>query len=287
MIPALISDDENQRLLDIQLAGLAEQDYDGEFEVIIADNGSRKSFPVHILDHPLRDELKIRWIDASAKKGASFARNVGAEHAAGEILLFCDHDDRVHPTWARRLIEFLDEGYDLVCSAVEGRTLNAEHPRTVAEIPDPTEFQPAGVFAPVIIGGSTACRADVYRKVGGMDVTYPANEDVAFGWTVHNAGYRTGFLPEALLAYRYRPGFRAGYRQGCGRGVGLARLNADFPRSGMPEIRLPEVLWRICRLAVARGLVAEERGLLLGLGVGQICGGLRHRTLGWRSYRKN
>ncbi|QIS14654.1 glycosyltransferase family 2 protein [Nocardia arthritidis] len=281
VIPVFISDAEGLGFLDVQLGAIAEQDYVGPLEVVVADNGSPTFVRRHILEHPLREKLDLKWVDASAHKGAAFARNIGADHAEGEILLFCDHDDKAYPNWARRLVEFLEEGYDLVCSAVEGKSLNADNPRGVADVPAPDKFQPAGVFAPIIIAGSTACRAEVYRKLGGMDVTYPANEDVEFGWRVHNAGYRTGFLPEALLAYRYRPGFKPGYRQGRSRGIGLARLNAEYPGNGMPEIRLPELLVRICGLAVARGLVSEERGLLLGIAVGQLRGGARYHTLRW------
>lgn len=199
----------------------------------------------------------------------------------GEVLLFCDHDDRVYPNWVSRMVEFLDAGYDLTCSAIEGDSLNVKHPRRVANIPAPDKFQPPGVYAPVIIGTSMACRAEVYRKLGGQDVSYAANEDLEFGWRAHREGYRLGYLAEALVAYRYRAGFRPGYRQGRSRGIGLARLHAEFPKNGLPEIHLPEVLLRMIRLPFTRGLAAEERGLMIGLAVGQFRGGFRYRTMHW------
>ncbi|WP_345789768.1 glycosyltransferase family 2 protein [Nocardia panacis] len=279
VIPVLISSVDGRDLLDVQLEALAAQDHIGPIEVIIADNGSPEFLRQYINGHRLRDRLKLKWVYAAQHPGAAHARNVGAAAATGEILLFCDHDDRAYPSWVRRLVEFLDEGYDLVCSAVEGRTLNVDNPRAVAEVPPPERFQPEGVFAPVLVTTSLAVRADIYRKLDGMDITYAANEDVEFGWRAHVAGYRTGFLPEALMAYRYRPGFAPGFRQGRSRGIGLARLNANFPDNGLPEIRLRELLVRMGSIATARGLVDEERGLLLGLAVGQLRGGFRHRTL--------
>ncbi|WP_433657060.1 glycosyltransferase [Nocardia sp. CA-128927] len=281
VIPTYIGTAEGRDLLDVQLDALTRQDYLGEFDVVIADNGSPVDVQAHIASHPLRDRLKVHYVDASDTSGAAFARNVGAAHATGEVLLFCDHDDRAYPNWVSRMVEFLDEGYDLTCSAVEGDSLNADNPRHVANIPAPDQFQPAGVYAPVIIGTSMACRAEVYRKLGGQDVTFAANEDLEFGWRAHREGYRLGYLAEALVAYRYRRGFRPGYRQGRSRGIGLARLNAEFPKNGLPEIHLPEVLLRMIRLPFTRGLVAEERGLMIGLAVGQFRGGLRHRTMHW------
>ncbi|WP_378732642.1 glycosyltransferase [Nocardia brasiliensis] len=281
VIPTYIGTAEGRDLLDVQLDALTRQDYSGEFDVVIADNGSPIEVKSHIENHPLRDRLTLHYVDASGTSGAAFARNVGADNATGEILLFCDHDDRVYPHWISRMVAFLDEGYDLICSAVEGDSLNADNPRHVANIPAPDKFQPVGVYAPVIVGTSMACRAEVYRKLGGQDVSYAANEDLEFGWRAHREGYRLGYLAEALVAYRYRQGFRPGYRQGRSRGIGLARLNAEFPNNGLPEIHLPEVLLRMIRLPFARGLVGEERGLMIGLAVGQFRGGLRHRTLHW------
>ncbi|WP_280235445.1 glycosyltransferase [Nocardia cyriacigeorgica] len=282
VIPAYITGDAGLAQLDEQLAALAAQDHDGEFEVIVVDNHNLTGLAGHLEAHAHRARLNLRYVAAAEIPSAAYARNAGAEQAAGELLLFCDHDDRVHPDWMRRMVEFLDEGYDLICSAVEGASLNAQHRRGIAEIPAPENFQPVGVFAPVIVGTSMGCRAAVYRKLGGMDVTYPANEDLAFGWHAHREGFRTGYLSEALVAYRYRRGFLPGFRQGRARGIGLARLEAEFPENGLPLIRLPEVSVRILRLAFTLGLTGEERGLLMGVAVGQLGGGLRYRTLRWR-----
>lgn len=282
VIPTYIDTGTGVNFLDIQLGALGRQDYGERFEVIVADNGSPVALSEHLAGHPLRERLGLRYLHAAEIRGAAFARNRGAEVASGEILLFCDHDDRVYPDWISRLVEFLETGYDLVSCALEGRSLNPGGLRVAADIPEPDAFQPVGVLAPVVVGASMACRAAVYRKVGGLDVTYPANEDVEFGFRVHRAGYRVGYLAAALVAYRYRHGFRPALRQGYPRGLGLARLHADFPGYGLPEIRLPVVLKELWSVTLARGVAAEERGLLLGLLAGQLRGGLRHRTLRMR-----
>ncbi|MBF6329282.1 glycosyltransferase [Nocardia transvalensis] len=282
VIPTYLREPSGLALLDVQLAALAEQTCAGEFEVIVADNGSTIDLGTHLSTHPLRERLRLRHIPAPGPRGAAYARNVGAGAASGEFVLFCDHDDRVYPQWVARLTDFLGEGYDVVGSAVEGHTLNADNPRSAADIPAPEQFQAPGVFAPQIVGCSMGARAEVLRKLGGLEVTYAANEDVEFGWRAYREGYRVGFLPEALVAYRYRRGFRAGYRQGRPRGIGLARLHADFPGNGLPEIRLPLLLVTFLILAVNPRLAGEERGLLLGITAGQLRGGLRYGTLRWR-----
>ncbi|MFI5781092.1 glycosyltransferase [Nocardia sp. NPDC051570] len=282
VIPAHVHTAAGVAYLDEQLHALADQDYPGPMEVIVADNGSPIDLRTHLARSPLRARLDLRYADASATRGASHARNAGADQATGEILLFCDHDDRVYPDWASSLIAFLDNGYDIVSSAVEGSTLNTANPRKAAEIPAPDQFQPQGVVAPTLVGCSMACRTEAYRALGGLDITYAANEDVEFGWRASLSGYRVGYLPTALVAYRYRTEFRAGYRQGRARGIGLARLHAEFPGNGLPAIRFPLLLLTLAVLTINPCLVREERGLLMGITVGQLTGGLRHRTLLWR-----
>ncbi|MCM6773806.1 glycosyltransferase [Nocardia sp. CDC159] len=277
VIPTHLANPADLALLDVQLAALAAQTFDGPFEVLVADNNSAVDLRSHVAAHPLRARLSLRYVDAGGPRGAAHARNAGAAVATGEILLFCDHDDRVYPQWAARLVEFLEQDLDVVGSAVEGRSLN--RPRAVADVPPPERFQAPGLFAPQIVGGSMGVRAQVYRKLGGLDVGYAANEDVEFGWRAHREGYRVGFLPEALVAYRYRHGFRAGYRQGRPRGRTLARLQGEYPDSGMPPIRLPLLLLTLVVVGGNPRLTGEERGLLLGITVGQLRGGLRYRTL--------
>ncbi|KZM70201.1 hypothetical protein AWN90_06540 [Nocardia terpenica] len=281
VVPAYLRGRAGLELLDVQLAALAEQRDAPEFEVLVADNDSPVDVRAHLAEHPLRESLRLRHIEATAVRGASYARNAGAASATGEYVLFCDHDDRVYPEWIARLVGFLGEGYDVVGSAVEGRTLNAANPRGAVELPAPENFQSPGVFAPQIVGCSMGVRAAVYRKLGGLDTSYAANEDIEFGWRAHREGYRVGFLPEALVAYRYRRGLRAGYRQGRPRGVGLARLHAEFPGNGLPEPRLPLLLLSLAAVSANLRLTGEERGLLLGITMGQLLGGMRYRTLHW------
>ena len=273
VIPAHITSVESLRLLDGQLDAVAGQDYSGQFEVLVVDNGSPVRVREHIARHPLATRLSLRCLDAAQRRGAAYARNCGAEAASGEILLFCDHDDVVHSDWLSSLVEFLDTGYDLVGSAVEEHSLNRDNPRTMVEVPAPESFQPPGVRVPVVVSSSMACRADMYRAVGGMDETYSANEDVEFGWRADRQGYSVGYLPAALVGYRHRRGFRPALRQGWARGIGLARLHAEYPGNGLPEARLSTTVRDLVALAVARRATRAERGLMLGVLVGQLLGG--------------
>jgi glycosyltransferase involved in cell wall biosynthesis len=58
-----------------QLNALSSQDYDGAFEVVVADNGSTDGLAHFITNHPSTDTLSLRLVDASAGRGGGYARN--------------------------------------------------------------------------------------------------------------------------------------------------------------------------------------------------------------------
>lgn len=274
-VSVIIPTRNRRHFLDVQLVALAQQIYDGELEVVIADNGSTDGTPEHIVGHPLRDRLNMRWVDASEQQGVSYARNIGAEHASGDLLLFCDDDDRVHENWISSLIEFLDTGYDVVGSGVELHTMNPDRqlqPQQPQQAPQPS-------YAPALSGCSLACRAPVYRKLDGMDPTWESNEDVHFGWRAHRDGFRVGFLPDALVGYRLRTGFKECFGQGRSRAIGLERLKVEFPEHGLDSVRFFWTVVGVSLYAIDPRRTGAERGALLGVAVGSLLGGLRYRTL--------
>ncbi|WP_415974023.1 glycosyltransferase [Rhodococcus sp. 077-4] len=265
-------------LLNVQVAALASQDYDGRFEIVIVDNNSTDQSVDRL--EGVNITAPIRIVRAHDGVGPAYARNRGADAAKGELLLFCDADDEVHHDWVRKMVEFQRAGaYDIVTSAVEGRSLNPTGHRKIAEIAPPEKFQSPKFFAPIVVGCSFGCTAAAYRALGGIDETYRANEEVEFGWRAVHSGYRVGYLPEALVAYRYRVGFRAGFEQGTSRGSSFARLAHAFPKSGLPTQSVTRLVRELLWLGVTRGATAEERGLLIGIALGRLRGGITYRTL--------
>src|SRR5215204_6439039 len=76
--------------LPAQLAALAGQRYEGELEVLVSDNGSTDG----TLDvvRGWQDRLPVRVVDASDRRGAGHARNVGAAAASMDLIAYCDAD---------------------------------------------------------------------------------------------------------------------------------------------------------------------------------------------------
>ncbi len=82
-----------------QLDALGRQSFTGDWELIVADNGSTDSTIRVVKQHPLGEKISVSVVDASENKGINFARNAGTLAAKGELILFCDSDDVVTSEW--------------------------------------------------------------------------------------------------------------------------------------------------------------------------------------------
>ena len=88
-----------------QLLALSTQEVPVEWEVMVADNGSDGRDPrLASSTGPERDP-RFRLVDASARRGAAAARNLGVRSARGGLLAFCDADDVVRPGWVASMCD--------------------------------------------------------------------------------------------------------------------------------------------------------------------------------------
>src|SRR6185436_4446014 len=80
------------------LMALAAQSWEGEWEVLVADNGSTDGSR-QVVERFRERVPGLRVLDASDRPGQGHARNVGAAAARGDALLFLDCDDEPAPGW--------------------------------------------------------------------------------------------------------------------------------------------------------------------------------------------
>jgi glycosyltransferase involved in cell wall biosynthesis len=112
IVPALNSAD----TLPLQLQALEAQDYEGAWEIVIADNGSTDA-TVEVATRHLEQLERGRVVHARDRRSASHARNVGAARAEGDFLAFTDADDVVSEGWLSALARAAPHG-DLVAGSV-------------------------------------------------------------------------------------------------------------------------------------------------------------------------
>jgi len=220
-----------------QLQALARQQCDHWWEVIVADNGSTDISRDVVRIYQSRMP-QLRLIDASDRRGASHARNAGAQAALGNALIFTDADDMVAPGWLAAMARALEDHVFVACRYDFARLSPARVAKgrgnSQANGLQHLAFLPFGYAG----GGSLGIRRDTHVSVGGFDENIKFCEDIDYCLRVQQQGVSLTFVPDALVYCRHPSTFRAIYKQ--------ARNWAQFEELLFKKYQKPGVneLWR-------------------------------------------
>lgn len=277
-------------LLEEQVRALLSQDYTGARELVFADNGSTDGAADYLRNLPEpADGTTIRVVDAGDVRGAAHARNVGALHSRGDLLVFVDADDVARPSWLSRIVA-ASEDFDAVAGELEGETLNSPEVLARRPVTSIRESFERVRFLPCAPGGNLAVRRDVFCAIAGFDETYPiAGEEPDFSWRLQLAGYTLGFAPEAVVCYRLRGSRRAMVRRLHAFGIAEARTYAEFREYGLPGWTPIEVVMATLYLVARNPLLPQAITRLdrtqWASGLAFFAGRLRGRMRRWPNYR--
>ena len=206
-----------QETLGEQLAALARQQVAFDWEILVCDNGSRDgtSDVVRVWGQDLPN---LVLVDASARRGPSAARNIGAERARGKALLFCDADDVVDENWLPAMYSALQRAH-FVAGARRYTLLNrkTDGPADWTEPLFTKDFLPQ---LPAGSGSNLGVDAELFEQVGGFDETMRTAEDIDLCWRIQLAGHALVAAPGAVIQMRRRTGLRAVFRQSYSYGAG-------------------------------------------------------------------
>jgi glycosyltransferase involved in cell wall biosynthesis len=222
-----------------QLAGLADQTYQGPWELAVADNGSCDETPA--IARCWADRIpRLSVLDAADRAGASHARNVACRNTDGELILFCDADDVVDSGWIAAMIAGLRD-YPTVGGRIDRTLLNdpdsiAARPGTTASLLDSFGFLPYPLTA------NCGMHREVWTQLDGFNERYHyGSDDVAFFWRAQLAGYEVGFVPDAVVHYRLRSSISGMARQYYIYGKTHTMLYSDFAEAGMPRLAFADL----------------------------------------------
>jgi glycosyltransferase involved in cell wall biosynthesis len=222
-----------------QFEGLAGQTYEGPWELVVADNGSRDETAV--IARRWADQIpQLSVVDAADRPGVSHARNVGCRATGGELMLFCDADDVVDSDWISAMVAGLRH-HPTVGGRIDRTLLN--DPASVAARPGTTtSLLDSFGFLPYPLTANCGMRREVWTELDGFDERYHyGSEDVAFFWRAQLAGYAVGFVPDAVVHYRLRSNVVGMARQYYTYGRTHTMLYRDFAAAGMPRLALAEL----------------------------------------------
>lgn len=206
---------------------LACQDCGDAFEVIIVDDGSSDSTPT--IAAACAHIRYFRQVNA----GPAAARNCGARHAGGEILLFTDSDCRPRPDWVRRMLSaFSDESI----TAVAGSYGIANPQNMLAGIIH-TEIVLRHRFLmpefPKVLGSyNFAIRKDFFHALGGFNQDYrrASGEDNDLGYRILAERGRIRFCRDILVDHYHQTRLGKYLQEQFRHGFWRAKMYFDHPR---------------------------------------------------------
>jgi GT2 family glycosyltransferase len=246
-----------------------------QYEILVVDDGSSDGTRSRVEEYP-----GVRLLTQS-QSGPAAARNLGARHALGQILLFTDADCEPVADWTEQMVAAF-ENRDVV--GAKGTYLN-RRPELVARFVQ-LEYEdkyrcmarPAGgkqaargeVSIDFVDTYSAAYRRELFLAEGGFDSTFPVAsvEDQEFSFRLAEQGYKMVFVPQAHVYHHGHPrDLRSYWRRKYRIGYWKVRLGRQHPGKLLRDSHTPQVL----RLQI----------LLAGLASACLLGGLVWRPLSW------
>lgn len=259
--------------IDLQLRALRAQDFEGEYEVIVADNGSTDGTRDIVHAH-VGPGSPVRLADASLKQSANFARNVGFRAARGEKILFCDADDEVVAGWITAMARGLDQG-DAVGGVLDFGRLNSH----LGE-----EARRSAIFweggTPFAVTACAGWRRAALEALDGFDDTWRSgSDDIEIALRAARLGLRVVEAPEALVHKRERPVTRALWKQYYRYGQSRVRLIKEYPEAEHRSTRAAVRQWSWLVSQVLRGRIREWTVLRrIAHNCGRLAGSAEYRT---------
>jgi GT2 family glycosyltransferase len=193
-----------------------------DVEVLVVDNGPDRATRAVV------EEIGgVRYL-VEPRPGASRARNLGLQCAAGEVVAVTDDDVTVDPDWLMRLCAGFERAPDVaaVTGLVVPGSLDTEaqslfeswggfnkgyEPRLFDRHP-PAGVGPLYPYTPGLYGSgnNVAFRTDVLRGLGGYDIALGpgtpacAAEELDLFFSLITSGHRIAYEPAAIVWHHHR-----------------------------------------------------------------------------------
>jgi GT2 family glycosyltransferase len=270
-----------------QLDAFAAERWDGEWELIVADNGSTDASLDLIQSYAGRiPNLKV--IVASDRRGQAHAKNEAVAVARGCSIAFSDADDVIGPGWVKAMGEALRR-HQFVACRIDLEKLNEPWIRHARGAPQRDGIVPYRYpkYLPHAGGGTLGIRRQLLLNVGGFDESLPRLEDCDFCWRVELHGVELNFVPDAVLHVRCRSTLAKMWKQAMVWGEYNVLIYKRYLPFGMPRLTLREMTdgWAsLFQYAWRHRYSLREKGPLAGLlwhlgwRVGRVRGSVKHRV---------
>jgi succinoglycan biosynthesis protein ExoA len=241
------------------LRALLHQDYDGSFEVLVAD-GQSTDGTTEVVRALERRYANLRWI-GNERRWSSAGRNRAIREAQGDIILIVDA--HCEPPAADYLSNVADafersgaacvgrpQPLDITSASAVQRAIAVARSSRLGHHPASHIYSATEAIVPPQ-SVAIAYRRWVFDEVGLFDESFDACEDVEFNQRVARAGLSCFFTPRAALHYVPRSNLPGLFRQMTRYGRGRLRLLRKHPETFSVSSLVPALFL----LGLAAGMV--------------------------------
>jgi len=227
-------------------------------EVIVIDDGNGANERL-TRDAAEQSGLKRILVRANSHaKGASGARNTGAELATGELLAFLDDDDEWLPSYLSQAVGHCNwSELDVVCTPLLCQFDDGVD-RLSKSAPDRLAPELFLTRNPGLGGSNLIIRRSLYREIGGFDESLPSCNDLDLGVRLSlRSGVRYLNLQQRLVRFYQHTGPKLGTPASEAMRVGIRRFYE------LHEHRMTEAQRQQYRDMARRFFSVDERGQIL------------------------
>jgi cellulose synthase/poly-beta-1,6-N-acetylglucosamine synthase-like glycosyltransferase len=218
-----------------------------EVELIIVDDESTDGTPEYIeryVRNWSRAQPKVRVL-RQVHRGPAAARNLGAEAAQGEVLLFTDADCVPHVDWIKEMVApFQSPTVAAVKGAYKTKQRSLVARFAQAEFDARYRQLAAAEYVDVVFSYSAGFRREVFRSIGGFDTSFPVadNEDTDLSYRVATAGYKIKFNPAAIIYHQHPSTLTQYLRKKHSRAYWRVMVYKRFPGKAIRDSYTPQTL---------------------------------------------
>jgi len=169
------------------LISLKESTY-SNFEVIVVDDASTLDIKTR-----LSDDIKYYRLDT--KSGPAAARNLGASHAKGEILMFLDSDILVRPDIISKVVSKFNTNPEIsaIFGSYDSDPASKDYLSQYKNLVHHFVHQNGNNDASTFWAGCGAIKNEAFLEIGGFDqekFKTSSIEDIELGYRLKNNGYK-------------------------------------------------------------------------------------------------
>jgi GT2 family glycosyltransferase len=220
------------------LESLTNQKIDGEYEVIVVDDGSTDDTKDAVADYDVT-------LLSQEHTGPAAARNLGAKNAVGGILLFTDADCTPEPDWIEKMCTpFTDNDVVGVQGVYKTRQKSPTARFVQYEIEERYEIMSKVGQIDFIGSYSAAYRKDVFLAEGGFDEKFPiaSGEDTDLSYRLSSKGLKMVFAQDAIVYHEHPSRITQYLKMKFYRAYWRVNLYKKTPKKTMKDTYTPQML---------------------------------------------